>query len=161
MKKAPISLMPFQNIQAFLDGTRGQITICEIPPNPRAALAAEGKKARVALVCRDGETVAQLLARLDSALGKTMAEDTTVDEVLSEIKRRRSRKEAVLLPSLHSFVERQLKFPGSRPHAYIVPLITRCTFNEEPRTIEGLTPAFRHYPNSSRQDRVTPRVGRR
>jgi hypothetical protein len=90
VKKSPLSLTPFHNIQAFLDDTRGQITIGEIPPIPRAALAAEGKKARVALVCRGGETVAQLLERLDIALGKAMAENTTVDEVLPEIKRRRS-----------------------------------------------------------------------
>ena len=78
------------NIQSFLDNTRGQITIGEIPPIQRAALAAQGKKARVALVGRDGETIAQLLERLDTALGKTMAEDTVIDEVLPEIKRRRS-----------------------------------------------------------------------
>jgi hypothetical protein len=78
------------HIQAFLDETRGQITIGEIPPIRRAALAAQGKKARVALVCRDDETVAQLLERLDTALGKAMAENTVIDEVLPEIKRRRS-----------------------------------------------------------------------
>jgi hypothetical protein len=79
-----------RNIQSFLDNTRGQITIGEIPPIRRAALAAQGKKARVALVSKDGETIAQLLQRLDAALGKAMAEDTVIDEVLPEIKRRRS-----------------------------------------------------------------------
>jgi hypothetical protein len=44
---------------------------------------------RVALVCRDNETVADLLARLDASLGKALAENTVVDEVLPEIKRRR------------------------------------------------------------------------
>ena len=78
------------HLQAFLDDTRGQITLGEIPPIRRAALAAQGKKVRVALVGRDGETVAQLLERLDSALGKAMAEDAVIDEVLPEIKRRRS-----------------------------------------------------------------------
>lgn len=82
---------PLSHLQAFLDETRGQITIGEIPPIRRAALAAEGKKARVALVGRDGETIAQLLERLDAAVGRTMAEGTVVDEVLPEIKRRRSR----------------------------------------------------------------------
>jgi hypothetical protein len=62
----------------------------EIPPIRRAALAAQGKKARVALVSKDGETIAQLLERLDAALGKAMAEDTSIDEVLPEIKRRQS-----------------------------------------------------------------------
>ena len=79
------------NIQSFLDNTRGQITIGEIPPIRRAALAAQGKKARVALVAQDAETIAQLLQRLDSALGKAMAEDTEIDEVLPEIKRRRTK----------------------------------------------------------------------
>lgn len=78
------------NIQSFLDETRGQITIGEIPPIRRAALAAQGKKARVALVCRDDETIAQLLERLDTALGKAIADNIVVDEVLPEIKRRRS-----------------------------------------------------------------------
>jgi hypothetical protein len=79
------------HLQAFLDDTRGQITLGEIPPIRRAALAAQGKKVRVALVGRDGETIAQLLERLDSALGKAMAEDAVIDEVLPEIKRRRAR----------------------------------------------------------------------
>jgi len=78
------------NIQSFLDNTRGQITIGEIPPIRRAALAAQGKKARVALVARDTETVAEPLQRLDVALGTAMAEDTVIDEVLPEIKRRRT-----------------------------------------------------------------------
>lgn len=79
------------NIQRFLDTGRGQITFGEIPPIRRAALAAEGKKPRVALVCREGETAAALLERLDAELGKAMAIDTVVDEVLPEIKRRRTR----------------------------------------------------------------------
>jgi hypothetical protein len=88
MNKPPLQAARFDNIQSFLDDTRGQITIGEIPPIHRAALAAEGKKARVALVCRHGETVGQLLERLDAALGKAMAENIVVDEVLPEIKRR-------------------------------------------------------------------------
>ena len=83
--------MPFVHMQAFLDQTRGQITIGEIPPIQRAALAAVGKKVHVALLAREGETMGQLLERLDTALGKVMADDTVIDEVLPEIKRRRSR----------------------------------------------------------------------
>jgi hypothetical protein len=59
MNKPPSPGAPFNHIQSFLDDSRGQITIGEIPPIRRAALAAVGKKARVALVCRDSETVAQ------------------------------------------------------------------------------------------------------
>src|SRR6266481_6998627 len=90
MNKPPARTAALDNLQAFLNGTRGQITIGEIPPIRRAALAAEGKKARVALVCRDNETISELLQRLDASLGKAMAENTVVDEVLPEIQRRRS-----------------------------------------------------------------------
>jgi len=82
--------LSLDNVQSFLDNTRGQITIGEIPPIRRAALAAQGKKARVALVCGDGESIAQLLQRLDAALAKVMADGTVIDEVLPEIKRRQS-----------------------------------------------------------------------
>jgi hypothetical protein len=80
----------FDHIQAFLDDSRGQITIGEIPPIRRAALAAVGKKARVALVCRDDEAISELLQRLDAALGKALTEDIVIDEVLPTIKRSRS-----------------------------------------------------------------------
>jgi len=85
------SRAPFAHMQAFLDQTRGQITIGEIPPIRRAVLAAVGKRVHVALLGRDGEEIGQLLERLDTALGKVMADDSVIDEVLPEIKRRRSR----------------------------------------------------------------------
>lgn len=87
--KNPTSTMSFAHMQAFLDKTRGQITLGEIPPIQRAALAAVGKKVHVALLARDGETMGKLLERLDAALGKVMADDSMIDEVLPEIKRRR------------------------------------------------------------------------
>jgi hypothetical protein len=90
MNKTAARTTQLSHIQSFLDNTRGQITIGEIPPIRRAVLAAVGKKARVALLAGDGETVAQLLERLDAALGRAMAEDSVIDEVLPEIKRRRS-----------------------------------------------------------------------
>lgn len=90
MKKTAAWTTQLSHLQSFLNDTRGQITIGEIPPIRRAALAAVGKKARVALVAGNGETVAQLLERLDAALGRAMAEDSVIDEVLPEIKRRRS-----------------------------------------------------------------------
>jgi hypothetical protein len=79
----------FDHIQAFLDKTRGPLTIGEIPPIRRAALAAVGKKVRVDLVCRQKETATELLQRLDSALGKAIKENIVIDEVLPEIQRRR------------------------------------------------------------------------
>ena len=89
MSKSRSNTAPLSHLQSFLDDTRGQITIGEIPPIRRAALAAQGKKVRVALVGCDGEAVAQLLERLDAALGKAIADDAVIDEVLPEIKRRR------------------------------------------------------------------------
>lgn len=90
MSKQPARPATLDHIQSFLENTRGQITIGEIPPIRRAALAAVGKKAHVALVCRDDETIQDLLLRLDVALGKAMAEHVVIDEVMPEIKRRRS-----------------------------------------------------------------------
>jgi hypothetical protein len=79
----------FERIHAFFDATRGQITIGEIPPSRRAALAAVGKNARVALVCGETESIADLLHRLNAALGKAAAENIVIDEVSPDIKRRR------------------------------------------------------------------------
>lgn len=91
MKRTTSSPAEFQHLQAFLDRTRGQIALGEIPPIARAAYAAKGKKIRVALVAREGESVADLLQRLDTALGKAMAENIVIDEVVPEINRLQSR----------------------------------------------------------------------
>jgi len=90
MKKPTAVDNPLRNIQAVVDGTRGQITIGEIPPIRSAVLAAVGKKVRVALLRRDEESVSELLLRLDAALGQALSSDTVIDEVLPEIRRRRS-----------------------------------------------------------------------
>jgi hypothetical protein len=91
MKKPTAVDNPLRNIQAFVDGTRGQITIGEIPPIRSAVLAAVGKKVRVALLRREKESVSELLLRLDAALEQALSSDTVIDEVLPEIRRRRSR----------------------------------------------------------------------
>ena len=91
MNKPPSRAASFPHMQAFLDATHGQIAIGQIPPIRRAAYAAKGKKIRVALVAHDDESVAQLLERLDATLGKAMAEDRVIDEVVPEIKRQHSR----------------------------------------------------------------------
>ena len=90
MKKTTAADVPFHNIEAFVDSTRGQITIGEIPPIRSAVLAAVGKKVRVALLRREKETVSELLQRLDVALGQALSSNTVIDEVLPEIQRRRS-----------------------------------------------------------------------
>jgi hypothetical protein len=80
----------FNHIQTFLDDSHGQITIGEIPPIRRAALAAQGKHPRVSLVARPNETMPELLQRLDAALADYIASGAITDEVLPEIKRRRA-----------------------------------------------------------------------
>jgi len=97
MSKPPLGLAPppppvlyLDNIEAFLGGTRGQITIGRIPPIPYAVVAAEGKNMRAGLVGREDETVVDLLLRLDAALNSFIMNGVLVDEVLPEIKRRRA-----------------------------------------------------------------------
>ena len=90
MAKLFLRAATFDHVQAFLDDTHGQITIGEIPPIRRAALAAQGKNPRVSLVARPNETVPELLHRLDAALADFIASGTVTDEVLPEIKRRRA-----------------------------------------------------------------------
>src|SRR5260370_17727763 len=58
----------FEHIQAFFDETHGQITIGEIPPIRRAALAAVAKNAPVALVCGEPENLPHFLPPLTAAL---------------------------------------------------------------------------------------------
>jgi hypothetical protein len=60
-----------------------------VRPSLRPRAAAVGKKVRVALVCRENETVADLLQRLDASLGQVLADNTVVNEVLPEIKQLR------------------------------------------------------------------------
>ncbi len=91
MKNSTAADAPFRNIEAFVDGTRGQITIGEIAPIRSAVLAAVGKKVRVALLRREKGIVAELLLRLDAALGQALSNDRVIDEVLPEIQRRRPR----------------------------------------------------------------------
>src|ERR1039457_5368122 len=86
---APTTAERFEHTQVFFDTPHGQLPIGEIPPIPRAALAAVGKTVRVALVCGETETVSALLQRLNAALGKAAADNIVIDEVLPEIKRRR------------------------------------------------------------------------
>lgn len=89
MKEDPkLKAQHFEHLQAFFDRTHGQVTIGEIPPIRLAVLAAEGKHARVALVGRPGETVVQLLLRLDEGLGKFISKGIVTDEVVPELRRR-------------------------------------------------------------------------
>lgn len=85
---AKVKAPRLEHLQAFCDRTHGQVTLGEIPPIRLAVLAAEGKHARVALVGRPGETVVELLERLDEGLAKFMSKGIVTDEVVPELRRR-------------------------------------------------------------------------
>lgn len=68
------------NIEQLADG-EGQITIGGIYPIRCVAIASDGHNALAMLVRREGETLAQLLMRLDAAIAKAYDEDIFTDEV--------------------------------------------------------------------------------
>lgn len=70
------------NIEALVDG-EGQITIGAIYPIRCVAVANDGHNSLAMLVRRDGETLVQLLIRLDAAIAKAYDEDKFIDEVNS------------------------------------------------------------------------------
>ncbi|MGB7547619.1 MAG: hypothetical protein WBM14_07715 [Terracidiphilus sp.] len=74
------SLPDLPNIEQLVDG-EGQITIGAIHPLRCVAIANDGHNSLAMLVRRDGETMAQLLVRLDAAIAKAYDEDTFTDEV--------------------------------------------------------------------------------
>lgn len=66
-------------IAEFLD--YGQITLGEMDPVGGVAIANDGHNTLAMLARRDGETLAQLLTRLDQALAKALDEDIYTDEI--------------------------------------------------------------------------------
>ena len=74
------SLPDLPNIEQLIDG-EGQITIGAIHPLRCVAIANDGHNSLAMLVRRDGETLAQLLIRLDAAIAKACNEETFTDEV--------------------------------------------------------------------------------
>ena len=74
------SLPDLPNIEQLIDG-EGQITIGAIHPLRCVAIANDGHSSLAMLVRRDGETLAQLLIRLDAAIAKAYDENTLTDEV--------------------------------------------------------------------------------
>ena len=90
MKNPFSAVASFKNIQAFLDDSRGSnhdrrdTRRSAAPPWPRwerkcASPSSAATMRRSPICCK----------RLDSSLGKALAENAVVDEVLPEIKRRR------------------------------------------------------------------------
>ncbi len=68
------------NIEQLIDG-EGQITIGAIHPLRCVAIANDGHSSLAMLVRHDGETLTQLLIRLDAAIAKAYDEHTLTDEV--------------------------------------------------------------------------------
>ena len=71
---------PWPNLQELLDDG-GTLTIGRIAPIPCAAIAADEHAMLVALVRQPGESLAELLVRLDLALGEANATGDPVDHI--------------------------------------------------------------------------------
>lgn len=59
----------------------GQITLGQMDPVGCVAIASDGHNTLAMLVRNDSETLAQLLVRLDQAIGKALDEDIFTDEI--------------------------------------------------------------------------------
>ena len=59
----------------------GEITVGTLVPVGCVAIATDGHNTLAMLKCREGETLAQLLTRLDLAIGKAFTEDVFTDEI--------------------------------------------------------------------------------
>ena len=68
------------NIEYLIEGN-GEITIGRIGPIHCAATAADDDQSLAMLVRRDGETLEQLLIRLDLAIEKAVEDEIFIDEI--------------------------------------------------------------------------------
>ncbi len=68
------------NIEFLIDGD-GDITIGRVGPIRCAATACDEHQSLATLVRRDGETLGQLLIRLETAIDKAIEEDILIDEI--------------------------------------------------------------------------------
>lgn len=68
------------NIETLIDGD-GKITIGRAGPIPCAATASHEYHSLAALVRREGETLGQLLMRLETAIDKAVEEEIFIDEI--------------------------------------------------------------------------------
>ena len=78
-KKAPPAT-PWPNIEGLIN-SGGNVSIGDIPPVPCAAIAADESTMLAALLRREGESLVDLLNRLDAALGKAFDEEIYTDEI--------------------------------------------------------------------------------
>lgn len=72
-------LLPLPYIAEFIED--GQITLGQMDPIGCVAIANDGHNTLAMLVRNDSETLAQLLVRLDQAIGKALDEDIFTDEI--------------------------------------------------------------------------------
>lgn len=76
---ATVNVLSLPHIAEFID--YGEITLGQMYPVGCVAVAADEHNSLAMLVRRDGETLAQLLIRLDRALAKAIDEDIFTDEI--------------------------------------------------------------------------------
>ena len=72
--------MKLHNIEFSIDGN-GQIAIGRIGPVHCAAVASDEDQSLAMLVRREGETLSDLLVRLDSAIASAWEDEEFIDEV--------------------------------------------------------------------------------
>jgi len=69
-----------KNIESLIDG-HGDITLGRVGPLHCAAIACDEDQQLAALVRDKRESLEELLARLDAAIGKAWEDDVRVDEI--------------------------------------------------------------------------------
>jgi hypothetical protein len=79
-KKTPIPDTSWSNIQELIDNG-GNVSIGNIPPIRCAAVAADENNMLAALLRRDGESLIDLLNRLDVALEAVFTREIYTDEI--------------------------------------------------------------------------------
>ena len=74
-----VDLLSLPHIAEFID--YGEITLGQMYPIGCVAVAADEHNSLAMLVRREGETLAQLLTRLDHAIVKALEDDVFTDEI--------------------------------------------------------------------------------
>lgn len=77
---APETLPPLPNLESLIQGD-GSITLGRVSRTPCAATAATEDDSLTMLVRREGETLVQLLTRLDKAIELALEQQHFIDEV--------------------------------------------------------------------------------
>ena len=78
--RAATAAEPWPNLQDLLDDG-GSVTIGRIAPIPCAAIAADEHTMLVALIRQPKESLAEILVRLDLALGEVNVTGDTIDDI--------------------------------------------------------------------------------